>query len=314
MKVLVTGASGTIGRPLTAALAAAGHAVRAAVRGGRTQPFPASVEIARSTDLAEPVDWPPLLAGIDAVVHLAGVAHTDITGAAYDRINHLATAELARAAAAAGIKRFVFVSSIRAQSGPHADHPLSETDPARPTDAYGRSKLAAENAVRAAGVPFTILRPVLVYAPGARGNLASLIRLAAYPLPLPFGRLTAKRSLLSVDNLIAAIGFTLDSARAENETFIVSDPQAVTVAEIIVICRAAIGRRPSMLPVPPRLFATALGLIGKREVWDRLAGALDAPPTELLAAGWRPPVDTTAGLTALVRLQQRAADSLEQRR
>ena len=300
MKVLLTGASGTIGRPLTAALAAAGYAVRAAVRDRRAQPFPSGVETVRLPDLAGPIDWPPLLGGIDAVVHLAGVAHTGLAEGAYDHVNHVATAALARAAATAGIRRLVFVSSIRAQGGTHADRPLRESDPARPTEAYGRSKLAAEQAVRAAGVPFTILRPVLVYAPGAKGNLASLIRLAGMPLPLPFGRLANRRSLLSVDNLIAAIRFALEDPRAANETFIVSDPEAVSVAEIITICRRARGRGPALLPVPPNLFATLFGLIGQGEQWDRLAGTLEAPPAKLTAAGWRPVTDTQAGLSALV--------------
>lgn len=301
MKVLVTGASGTIGRPLTAALAAAGHTVRAAMRDRRADEPSPRIETVQMTDLAAPVDWPPLLAGMDAVVHLAGVAHTDLTGAAYEAINHRATADLARTAAAAGVGRFVFISSIRAQSGPYANHALTEADPARPTDAYGRSKLAAEEAVRTAGVSFTILRPVLVYAPGARGNLANLIRLAASPLPLPFGRLTEKRSLLSVDNLIAAIRFALENERAANETYLVSDPEAVSVAEIIATVRAALGRSPGLLPVPPGLFAAALGLTGKGETWRRLAGALEAPPAKLMAAGWRPVTDTKAGLAALVQ-------------
>lgn len=300
MKVLVTGASGTIGRPLIAALAAAGYGVRAAVRDQRARQFPPGVETVRVPDLAGPVDWPALLAGMDAVVHLAGVAHTGLAENAYDQVNHLATAALARAAAMTGIRRFVFVSSIRAQIGTHADRPLRESDPARPTEAYGRSKLAAEAAVRAAGAPFTILRPVLVYTPGAKGNLANLIRLAGSPLPLPFGRLVNRRSLLSVDNLIAAIRFALEGPRSENETFIVADPQAVSVAGIITICRGAMGRGPALLPVPPKLFATLFGLIGQGEKWDRLAGALEAPPTKLLAAGWRPVTDTNAGLTALI--------------
>jgi nucleoside-diphosphate-sugar epimerase len=301
VKVLLTGASGTIGRPLTAALAAAGQDVRAAVRDRRARQFPSGVETVRLPDLAGPVDWPPLLDGMDAVVHLAGVAHTGLAEGAYDQINHVATATLARAAAAAGLRRFVFVSSIRAQTGAHAARPLRESDPARPTDAYGRSKLAAEQAVRAAGVPFTVLRPVLVYAPGAKGNLANLIRLAGSPLPLPFGRLVNRRSLLSVDNLTAAIRFALEDPRSENETFIVSDPEAVSVAEIVTICRGAMRRGPGLLPVPPKLFASLLGLVGQGEQWDRLAGSLETPPAKLLAAGWRPVTDTEAGLAAMMR-------------
>ena len=188
VKVLVTGASGLIGRPLTAALA---DCRPSGARRGATarRHFRTAVEVAQIGDLAGEIDWPPLLAGMDAVVHLAGIAHigTDVSDETYDRVNHLATAALARAAATAAVKRFVFVSSIRAQSGTHADHPLTESDPPQPTEAYGRSKLAAEEAVRASGVPYTILRPVLVYGRGAKGNLAHLLRLARLPLPLPFG-------------------------------------------------------------------------------------------------------------------------------
>lgn len=303
MKVLVTGASGVIGRPLTAALTGAGFAVRAAVRSPRADMFPASVEVARLGDLSEPVDWTPFLAGMDAVVHLAGIAHigTDNSEAAYDRINHVATAELARAAAAASIRRFVFASSIRAMTGTHTDHPLSESDAPRPSEPYGRSKLAAEEAVRAAGVPYTILRPVLVYTPDAKGNLAQLIALARAPLPVPFARLAGRRSLLAVENLIAAVRFALEDARATNETFIVSDPQAVTVPEIIAICRAALGRPPGLFPMPPALFALLFAAIGQREKWDRLAGSLEAPPVKLLAAGWRPVRDTRSGIAAMIQ-------------
>jgi UDP-glucose 4-epimerase len=301
VKVLVTGASGFIGRPLTAALADAGHQVRAAVR--RARAFPDGIEVAQIGDLAGDVDWPVLLAGMDAVVHLAGIAHvgTGVPESTYERVNHLSTAALARAAATAAIKRFVFVSSIRAQSGTHADHPLSESDPPQPTEAYGRSKLAAEAAVRASGVPYTILRPVLVYGRGAKGNLASLLRLVRMPVPLPFGGLANKRSLLGVDNLIAAVRFSLETERAANETFMVSDPNSVSVAEIVAICRAAMGRQPNLLSVPPSLFAGLFALAGQQERWNRLAGSLEAPPEKLMVAGWRPVTDTTAGLTALLQ-------------
>jgi nucleoside-diphosphate-sugar epimerase len=302
MRVLVTGASGTIGRPLTAALADAGYRVHAAVRDGRAQQFPPAAEVVRLPDLSSPIDWTPLLAGVEAVVHLAGIAHTGSGPSEdqYDRINHRATAELAHAAAAAKVRRLVFASSIRAQSGTHSDRTLAETDPPHPTEPYGRSKLAAEQAVRAAGVPYTILRPVLVYAPGAKGNLASLLRLAHSPLPLPFGRIDNRRSLLAVENLVSAIRFALDDDRAKDETFIVSDPRAVSVPDIVTICRGALGRGAGLLSAPPGLLAALFGIVGQSEKWNRIAGSLEAPPTKLLAAGWRPVTDTRAGLAALV--------------
>ena len=303
MRVLVTGAAGTIGRPLTAALAAFGYTVRAAVRAPRTQAFPAGVEVVRLPDFTGPVDWQPLLAGIDAVVHLAGIAHigTGFSAAAYDRINHVATEELARACLQSGTRHLVFASSIRAQTGPHADRPLAEADPPQPTEPYGRSKLAAEQAVRNAGVPYTILRPVLVYTPDAKGNLASLIRLARSRLPLPFGRIVNRRSLLAVENLISAIRFALEDPRAKAETFIVADPQAVSVPEIIAICRGAMGRGAGLLPLPLDLFAALFTLAGRRDTWDRIAGSLEAPPVKLMAAGWQPGLTTKAGLTAMIQ-------------
>jgi UDP-glucose 4-epimerase len=302
-RVLVTGASGFIGRPLVAALDSAGYAVRAAVRDRRGQSFPPGVELAALPDLSAAIDWSPLVAETDAVVHLAGIAHVgpDIPEAAYDRVNHLAAADLARASSAAGVKRFVLMSSIRAQTGAVADQPLTEADSARPTDAYGRSKLAAETAVLASGVPCTILRPVLVYGPGVKGNLASLTRLAALPVPMPFARLTNRRSMLALDNLIAAVRFALDDTRAVNETFIVSDPDALSVAETISILRAALGRNPTLLAVPPGLLSMLLGLIGQRTSFERLAGTLIAEPTKLLAAGWRPRAETKAALGEMAR-------------
>jgi nucleoside-diphosphate-sugar epimerase len=301
-RVLVTGASGFIGRPLTEALAGSGYEVRAAVRQSREEFASSGVDIVAVPDLAGPVDWPALVAGMDAVVHLAGIAHagSGTPEAAYDRVNHAATGSLARAASAAGA-RLVFLSSIRAQSGPRADHPLTEADEPHPTDAYGRSKLAAEAAVRASGVRSTILRPVLVYGAGAKGNLASLSWLAALPLPLPLGSLVNRRSLLARDNLIAAIRFALDNPRADNQSFIVSDPGALSVAEIVSILRQARGRSAALFPLPPTLIGALLGLIGRREQWDRLAGSLVAEPAKLLAAGWRPVVETAAGLTAMVQ-------------
>jgi UDP-glucose 4-epimerase len=297
-RVLVTGASGFIGRPLVAALDGAGYAVHAAVRDRRGQGFPSGVAVATLPDLAAPLDWSALVGGMDAVVHLAGIAHVgpDTAESAYERVNHQASADLARASAAAGVKRFVFMSSIRAQTGAMADEPLTEADVARPTDAYGRTKLAAEAAVRASGVPCTILRPVLIYGPGVKGNLASLLRLAALPIPMPFARLTNRRSMLALDNLIAAVRFALDDARAVNETFIVSDPDALSVAETISILRVALGRNQALLAVPPGLLSMLLGLIGQRESFERLAGTLIAEPTKLLAAGWRPLVETKVAL------------------
>jgi UDP-glucose 4-epimerase len=303
VRVLVTGASGFIGAPLTAAIAAAGHQVRAAVRDRRRRTFPAGVEIALLPDLAGAIDWTPLVSGMDAIVHLAGIAHVgpEIPDAMYDRVNHLATAALAKAAAMAGVRRFVFMSSTRAQAGTASSEPLTEAADPHPSDAYGRSKLAGEAAVRASGVSYTILRSALVYGPDPKGNVANLLRLAASPLPLPFGAFSNHRSLLAVDNLIAAVRFALEDRRAHNETFLVADPDAISVAELVAALRTAAGRKPWLVPVPPAVLSGLLGLVGKRDIAERLAGTLIAEPTKLLAAGWRPVTDTRRALAAMVQ-------------
>lgn len=301
-RILVTGASGFIGRALVADLAAAGHSVRAAMR----QPadvFPRSVEVVAVSDLTRPVEWRALLKGAETVVHLAGIAHAgpEIAEDAYDRINRLATAELAAAARAIGVRHLVFMSSVRAQSGPASAEALRETGAARPTDAYGRSKLAAEDAIRSSQAPFTILRPVLIYGQGVKGNLARLIELAQTSWPLPLGLCRNRRSLLARENLIAAIHLVLNTPTAINETYLVADPQPLTLAEIVAALRAGAGRSPALLPVPPALIAGALRAIGRSSEWERLGGSLVAEPGKLLEAGWHPPVDTRAGLAALMR-------------
>jgi nucleoside-diphosphate-sugar epimerase len=310
MKVLVTGASGFVGRAVVAALAAGGNAVHAAVRtaadaasdGAATSAFARDVTVVQHGDLGASVDWTELLSGIDAVVHLAGIAHAGpgIAEERYDRVNHRATAVLVAAARDAGVTRFVFVSSIRAQTGPAADHVVSERDTPRPTDAYGRSKLAAERAVAASGVPFTVLRPVLVYGPGVKGNLRALMRLAALPIPLPFAALEARRSLVSLANLASAIDFVLREAACAGETYVVADPEPVTIAEIVTALRRGRGKPPCLIAVPPVLLRLALTAAGRGANREQINGALVADPAKLMAAGWRPDRDTIRALEEMV--------------
>ena len=302
-RVLITGASGFAGLSLSGALAESGMTVRAAARKPQTIPARSGIEPVALPDLATPVEWGPLLTGMDAVIHLAGIAHAggDIPDAAYDQVNRAATETLANAATASGIKHFIFVSSIRAQSGPTSDKPLNENDSAQPADAYGRSKLAAEDAVRKSGVPFTILRPVVIYGPGVKANLESLIRFADSPLPLPFGRFRNLRSLLAMENFVSAIRFLLEQSGPRNETYVVADPAPVTFAEIILTLRAALGRPPRLLDIPPRLLTGALTLAGKSSLAERIGGTLVADAHKLRMAGWKPVVDTRRGLAAMIQ-------------
>jgi nucleoside-diphosphate-sugar epimerase len=302
-RVLVTGASGFIGRALVPRLVAAGYEVRAASR--RPPAFAPPVEAVAHGDLGPEVDWGPLLAGVDCVVHLAGIAHTGpgVPEADYDRVNHHATAALAQAARKAGVKRVVFVSTIRAQMGPQADHVLTEADAPHPTDPYGRSKLAAEAALAQSGVDFTVLRPVLVYGPGIKGNLRMLARLAALPVPLPFGAFANRRSLLSVGNLASAIAHVLRQPECGGETYVVADLQPVSLAQIIKALRAGLGRPPGLVNVPPGLIRVSLTMLGRGRQWDQLGGQLVVNPAKLVVAGWKPEADTAAGLAEMARSQ-----------
>jgi nucleoside-diphosphate-sugar epimerase len=299
--VLVTGASGFIGRSLVEALRRAGWRVRAGARKPEGAGFAHDVETVRLPDLAAPIDWAPLLEGVTHVVHLAGIAHkgAEVPDEAYERVNRAAVAGLAAQAARSGVQRLIFVSSIAAQSGPSADHVLTEADTPRPTTIYGRTKLAAEADLRASGAPYTILRPVVTYGLDAPGNIATLVRLAALPLPLPFGAFETRRSLLAIDNLNGAVAFALAEPKTTGETYIVADPNPLTLPDIIAALRAGMRRPPRLINISPRLFAGALRLARRGDIWDRLGGSLVASPARLLAAGWRPVVATRDGLFAM---------------
>jgi len=307
-RVLVTGATGFAGRPLVARLAATGCGVRAVVRRSPSPSLPDGVEVTQS-DLGEPIAWEPMLRSVDAVVHLAGIAHASrgIPEARYDRINHQATAALARAAKRAGIKHFVFVSSARAQSGPAADHVLTERDAPQPSDPYGRSKLAAEAAVAASGVPFTILRPVLIYGQHLKGNLATLARIASSPLPLPFGAFANRRSLLGIDNFVSATMFVLQNPATRGEIFLVADRMPMSLAEIVASFRNGLGRQPRLFSMPPRPMEAVIRLAGGAALWERIGGELVVDPAKLMAAGWSPATDTRAALMKSVQASSRPA-------
>jgi UDP-glucose 4-epimerase len=199
----------------------------------------------------------------------------------------------------------VFVSSIRAQVGPYSDHVLQESDEPRPTDAYGRSKLAGEQAMMAAlaGGPTegVILRPVLVYGPGVKGNMATLFRLARLPMPLPLASLSNRRSIVSIANLCSAVSHVLLAPEAAGHTFLVADAEPMSVPQIIAALRKGLGRPPGLLSVPLAPFAALLKLAGRGDVWSRVAGDLVVDTAALTSTGWRPAEDTASALAAAIK-------------
>ena len=299
-RVLITGASGFIGQRLAGALAEGGWSVRAAMRDPGAVNL-AGVETVVLPDLSRPVDWGPLLEGITHIVHLAGLAHSPgvLADAVYDRINADAAGELAQAAN--GVERFVLMSSVRAQAGLSADHTITEEDDPEPTDAYGRSKLVAERLVAASGTAFSILRPVVVYGPGVKGNIANLATLARTPMPLPFGALDNRRSLLAIDNLISAIALSLVSERALGETFLVADRDPITVADLVTAMRDGLGRPPHLMKVPAGAVRRIMASFGKEADWERISGSFVVDTEKLRGIGWDPAVSTYDGIKAMMQ-------------
>jgi UDP-glucose 4-epimerase len=301
MLLALTGATGFIGQHLLHELPKRGYRLRVLLR----QPTSLPIQCASAVigDLARPRNMSAALEGVDAVVHSAGFTHgmSGVPEHDYRLLNTEATINLARAARRAGAKRFVFLSSIRAQCGPTAEGVLTETDDPNPTDAYGRSKLAAERGLAELDVDWVSLRAALVYGPGVRGNIAQLMRLARSPFPLPLRGISARRSLLALENLSAAIEVVLKVSGPLRRAFIAADVEALTVGEMIEAMRRGLGRPPNLFALPPVALELLLRSAGKQELYRRVSGSLVADPSALIGLGWAPRRTTVDGLSRLMR-------------
>jgi nucleoside-diphosphate-sugar epimerase len=302
--ILVTGASGFVGAVLVPFLAAAGHNVRAVSRNPSSAVAGERIESAVYHDLRamREIDWDVLLAGIDIVVHLAGIAHYPLPESVdYDRVNRGAAVTLAKACLRHSVKRLIFLSSIAAQTGSAADNILTEANEPRPETAYGRSKLAAELEIAHLGGPFTILRPVIVYGPTASANIRLLMRLAASPWPLPFGALGNRRSLLAVENLALAIAHCFDSPDTLNQTFVIADREPITITDMFTVMREAVGRSSRLISVSPSAIKVLITAAGRGELWQRIGRELVVSSAKLENTGWRPQIETKDGLGAMMK-------------
>ena len=307
-RMLVTGASGFVGRVLIDAARARGWSVGAAVRRASGD-FPQDVRVHTVGDINGPVDWAPVLEGVDVVVHLAARVHVmreseaDPLGA-FRRINVDATTALAEAAERAGVRRMVFASTVKVLGESTAPGwPFDDARSPAPADPYAVSKLEAERvllALAAAGrLEATVLRPPLVHGPGVGGNLARLVGWVQRGLPLPFGAIDNRRSLIGVDNLADALLAVTVHPGARGRTFLVSDGEDLSTPELARRIGRALGRDARLVPVPPAVLLAASRLIG-RDSLRRLLESLQVDANGLRAAtGWTPPLGIDEGIARM---------------
>lgn len=308
MKVLITGSTGFVGRALLGQLQARPEFhVRAAVRQAALALPGKQLESILVGDLHAATDWHAALNGIDAVVHLAARVHVMQDSAtnplqAFRDSNVQATLRLAQMAALAGVKRLIFVSSVKVNGeSTLAGQPFSETSPLAPHEPYGISKREAENGLyqlaQTCGMEITILRPPMVYGPGVKANFANLARAIARGTVLPLGGIHNQRSLVAIDNLTDLIANCLTHPAAANQTFMVSDGEDLSTTALVRRMAVAMGRSARLLPIPAGILTAGATLLGQRATAQRLCGNLQIDSSKARSVlGWVPPVSVDEGL------------------
>lgn len=298
MNVFLTGSTGFVGKAVEDELVMQQHKVVSLARHAPSNGFKDLVRF-HIADVANVSDWLSLLEGIDVVIHSAARVHVmnDATNdplEEFRKVNARATLNLARQAASSGVKRFVFLSSIKVngevtESGSF----FLPSDTSVPLDPYGLSKYEAEQGLltiaKETGMEVVIIRPPLVYGPGVKANFASMLKWINKGVPLPFGTVHNQRSLVALDNLVSFIIHCIDHPKAANEVFLISDGEDVSTTELLRKVARAFGKGSILMPVPVLLMTLAAKLIGKGDVANRLFGSLQVDSSkarELL--GWKP--------------------------
>jgi nucleoside-diphosphate-sugar epimerase len=291
-RTLITGASGFLGTEICKTLRSKGMPFVAAVRNNAKN---SQFEVG---DLTSTTNWINALSGCDVVIHLAARVHVlenDVSDPleAYRAVNVDATLNLARQAVEQGVKRFIFVSSVKVNGELTTDKPFSAFDPPAPMDPYAKSKLEAESALqslsRTTGLEVVIVRPPLVYGPGVRANFLKLMQLVKLGLPLPFGNVQNRRSMVASDNLIDLLILCIYHPNAAGKIFMVSDDYDMSLPDLIRLIAASMGKKPIMVPVSANLMMSCANIFGKSANASRLFGSLQVDISETKnCLGWRP--------------------------
>ena len=305
MRFLVTGANGFVGKPLCAELLRQGHAVRAAVRSSAQ--LPDGAEAVAVGNIDGDTDWADALQGMEVVIHLAARVHVmndkaEDPSAEFLKVNLHGTENLARRAARAGVKRFVYVSSIKVNGEEtHGQRCYTEQDAPAPQDPYGVSKWQAEQALwriaQETKLEVVIVRPPLVYGPGVKGNFISLLAAIDNGIPLPLAGAINERSLVYVGNLASALIACATHAAAAGQTYLVRDGENVSTALLVEKIASALGRKSRSFNLPPGLLRVAATVLGRSAQVDRLFGSLRVNDAKLRSElGWVPPFTLEQGL------------------
>jgi len=321
-KVLVTGADGFVGQALCLFLAKNGFQVRGQIYAPAELVFAgqaaqAGVELVTSGDLREVQRWGDLFAGIDAVIHLAAKVH-DMSKdqqrklAEYRAVNTGLTEQVARQAVKSGVKRLVFVSTIKVNGeNTSAGNSFKEIDKPAPQDSYALSKFEAEEILRKigkeTGLETVILRLPLVYGPGVKANFLRLIKLVDKGLPLPLKKLNNKRSLIYLGNLTDALWHCVEDKQAANQTFLISDGLDLSTPELINLIAQAMNKKSGLLPFPVNILEGLARITGQSQEIDRLTGSLSVDIGKIRSVlGWQPPIGVEQAIKETVSWYQKS--------
>ncbi|WP_372988324.1 NAD-dependent epimerase/dehydratase family protein [Marinobacter sp.] len=315
LKVLLTGATGFIGAGIVRELCQSPrYNVTAAVRRKDSVPGHATVVVG---DIGGGTDWSEALRHQKVVIHLAGQSAVSGKARAFDlenlrEVNVAGTVNLARQAAGSGVRRFIFISSVKIHGEQTLPgRPFNADSAPRPEDEYAASKLEAEKALRAvaleSGMELVIIRPPMVYGPGGGGNFALLATAVHRKWPLPFGAVKNRRALVALDNLVDLVIKCIDHPNAVNRAFLVSDGEDLSTPELLRRMAAALDTPSLVMSFPPGLLALAAMCLGKKRLVQRLTGSLEVDISETRnLLNWKPPLSVDEGLSrCLVRSREK---------